>query len=64
MLILNLNRNTVVHAKHDAKVAKFHAAGIGNLETKAFDCSIVAYTLNSDWHRRIAILTFNLKSLG
>ena len=63
MVVVRIQRHTVVHANHAGEVAYLHRAGIANQEAEAVHRGVVAHALDGQVHRRGAVLALHLQAL-
>ena len=61
--IVCIQRDTIVHATHNCKVAELHTFRIAYQEAEAADCSVVADTLDGERHLAVLVLTLDLDAL-
>ena len=61
--VLGVERDAVVHAAHDGKIAELHTRSVAAEESKAVYCGIVAHALECEVHLAVFSLALDLKTL-
>ena len=59
--IVCIQRQTVIHAKHDSQIPNFNTLTVSQQNAKPTYCSIISYTFKCNIHFTIGILSFNLQ---